>query len=678
MPGLSERAPLSRTGGALRLTFDRYHLADGKLYRDGVLVDVEPRAVALIALLASNAGRLLPNDELIATLWPEAPPTANALHYTVSVARKALEDCTPKPIVNVRGKGYHFDAEVDFSSETDSGDVFVGRSEELAKLNAALQRAERDRRPAFLLVSGPPGAGKTELARRFCAQLAETRVRHVWGQCFAGAEAPAFWPWEEFWSALVPEELPTPDSGRSQISGGEADVGWKRRPTPHLNAPQLRQERSGLAVARLANATSRGPLVLVFDDLHLAGDEAVELLCFLSTTSAAGPVVFLATHRSESADSATAGVGRLRRFATGLALPSLGPRVSYQLLRALSARPLPPQTEKQLLERAGGNPLFLRELARLANQGTDHSKTPFHVPSGITTALERHVSVLPDATRRALELASLLGQRFDAVVLSEMLGRSAEQVLTALSGATRLELLRPHGATQFEFAHALYQQHLYESFDAEARRLGHLAAGAALNQLRPEGGGPGAVARHLVLGAKTEDETRRAAEVSRQAGASYLRRHAYAPAAECLSHALELGGKTGITPHDEIYLRLELGECLWLSSKRDAAQVVLTGAIDLARAQSDAIGLGLAVLAYGRLLVEQSLDPQLFAYLEEALLALPAGEEAVRAQLLARKVECLYMMPRAPEFVPRSLTVLSVRSIGGDARCRRAVQERAR
>ena len=55
--------------------------------------------------------------------------------------------------------------------------------------------AATDGRGRVALLAGEPGIGKTSLAVD-CAAYAEQRgARVLWGACWEGEGAPAFWPW---------------------------------------------------------------------------------------------------------------------------------------------------------------------------------------------------------------------------------------------------------------------------------------------------------------------------------------------------------------------------------------------------------------------------------------------------------------------------------------------------
>lgn len=72
--------------------------------------------------------------------------------------------------------------------------AFVGRGRELAELRAALDEVGESQRHLFL-VSGEPGIGKTRLVDELAADARARRFGVMWGRCWEGGGAPAYWPW---------------------------------------------------------------------------------------------------------------------------------------------------------------------------------------------------------------------------------------------------------------------------------------------------------------------------------------------------------------------------------------------------------------------------------------------------------------------------------------------------
>ena len=87
------------------------------------------------------------------------------------------------------------------------GRTFVGRKPELAELTTALDHALAGRGRLVLLV-GEPGIGKTRLAGEIAAHASSRGVQVVWGRCWEGEGAPAYWPWVQIIRTAVEAREP--------------------------------------------------------------------------------------------------------------------------------------------------------------------------------------------------------------------------------------------------------------------------------------------------------------------------------------------------------------------------------------------------------------------------------------------------------------------------------------
>ena len=74
--------------------FGAYELdeARGELRREGRPVAIQPKPLALLALLLRERERVVPADEILSTLWPDTVVTPGSLNRAVSHARRAIGD----------------------------------------------------------------------------------------------------------------------------------------------------------------------------------------------------------------------------------------------------------------------------------------------------------------------------------------------------------------------------------------------------------------------------------------------------------------------------------------------------------------------------------------------------------------------------------------------------------
>jgi TolB-like protein/DNA-binding winged helix-turn-helix (wHTH) protein len=101
---------------ALRYRFDDVEIdvAGFRLYRGGIALAVEPKALNLLIALVANPGRLVGRQELIATVWGDAFVTDHVLNRAIGQLRKVLDEDSkaPRYIETVPTLGYRFIAKI--------------------------------------------------------------------------------------------------------------------------------------------------------------------------------------------------------------------------------------------------------------------------------------------------------------------------------------------------------------------------------------------------------------------------------------------------------------------------------------------------------------------------------------------------------------------------------------
>ena len=98
--------------------------------------------------------------------------------------------------------------------------IFVGREKEMDELRAGLEDALSGRGRLMMLV-GEPGIGKTRTSE--VATYARLRnVQVLWGRCYEGEGAPAYWPWVQIIRSYVHDK--EPKELASEMGPGAADI----------------------------------------------------------------------------------------------------------------------------------------------------------------------------------------------------------------------------------------------------------------------------------------------------------------------------------------------------------------------------------------------------------------------------------------------------------------------
>jgi tetratricopeptide (TPR) repeat protein len=124
------------------------------------------------------------------------------------------------------------------------------------------------------------------------------------------------------------------------------------------------------------------------------------------------------------------------------------------------------QFVERCVERAAGNPLFLEQLLRHAEESAEAG-----VPGSVQSLVQARLDRLDTMDKAALQAASVLGQRFDQEALSHLLGKRDYDPHPLVAHF----LLRPQGEA-FLFAHALIRDAVYETLLKSRRRELHRRA----------------------------------------------------------------------------------------------------------------------------------------------------------------------------------------------------------
>jgi predicted ATPase len=321
--------------------------------------------------------------------------------------------------------------------------LFVGREWELAQLRAALSEAQAGRGQLYV-VSGVAGIGKT----RFVGKLAEFaeggQARVLWGRCWEGEEAPAFWPWIQVFRNMIFGLDPSALAGT--MGQGPPDLAYLIPELKGFLAPDaealtygpLDQARFRLfdaASMLIRTAAAARPLVLIVEDLHEADRSSLLLLAFVARQLHDIPLLMLATYREPEADLNPAVADTLGTIVrNGHRIPLVGLRadeVGEFLGRGFEIF-LTQETLAAVHEGTGGNPFFLDELARRFVAERQLREGPgggLEVPEGLKAPIRSRLAALPRDARVLMALASVIGREFSFELLVAASGLEREMVL---------------------------------------------------------------------------------------------------------------------------------------------------------------------------------------------------------------------------------------------------------
>lgn len=453
----------------------------------------------------------------------------------------------------------------------------VGRDAERAVLDRTIERLAQGR-GSLLLIGGDAGIGKTALLEELAASALERSLAVHWGACEETDGAPAFWPWIQILRSIA-SQLPDDEIRRaaadiaapvSQLVPEIAELIGGTVPAVGLDPEAARfalYEAVAMFLGRIGR--DRG-LVLIIDDLHWADTTSLHLLAHLGPKVGSAGVVIAASYRSLAADRGPeldATLASLMRHGSAetVAVRGLDVEDVSSLLSTIVGGEAAERVALTIHDRTGGNPFFVRQLARLLEETVDPDhlvEAASSVPTGVRHVILRRLQLLPDEARQVLETAAVVGREFDMRVVARAAGVGVDVVLDHVDTAAAHGLVADaHGhASAYRFVHALVNDTIYgELPPGRVARL-HAAVGAAL-EAQPHA--PAAdLAEHFWRAADLIEDDRPVTYM-RRAAEEALAVLAYEQGGSLLRRALHLlSHRPGSDPHTELAIRLRLLQLL--------------------------------------------------------------------------------------------------------------------
>jgi class 3 adenylate cyclase/tetratricopeptide (TPR) repeat protein len=445
--------------------------------------------------------------------------------------------------------------------------ALIGRADELAELQAALDAA-RTRQMQVIELVGEPGLGKSRLVEELRTAAVGFQILEAHGEEYAASEPyaalrPLLRPLAgiraeddaetagahlaAFAPAVVPDLLPWLPLLAIAFGADVPDT----PETTDLN-PSFRRERLLDVVDAFLTRMLLVPTLLIVEDAHWLDDASRELLRRIVSSPAPRPWLLLATRRPEG----------LALGGKEIQLRPLADAAATELI-ALAAGddPIPAADLALIAERAGGNPLFARELLAAHSDGSA-GELPETVETLITTRIDR----LSPNDRQLLRSAAVIGPSFDLALLEQILPDEQFE-----AGSTRLARLGEFVAvdedSRVHFRHALFRAVAYEGLNYGRRGELHGEVARVLERLRGNEG-----AALLSMHFFEAGEYQKAWEYSTLAGDRARAGYANVDAADLYDRALAAAEQLADVPSSDIARIAEsLGDVRELAGRYDDA-----------------------------------------------------------------------------------------------------------
>jgi len=415
---------------------------------------------------------------------------------------------------------------------TPEGPPLVGRDDELAFLASQWRRVRRDRQPHVALLCGEAGSGKTrvlnELVRVAAADGTVIRATYPAYGSMGGSRVAA---------EIIRQLGPAGDadvSARLRSIAGELDPSLQA-----IDPAGIPQEQLWAFVRLLQEKGADGPLLLIIDDMHHSGDRTLELLGELVGRLSNVALLLVLAGRTEPGEWFT-------RFpaATTVRLGPLSRADAATLAGAFVCdKPLAPEAAEFLVERASGNPLYLRELVAMARASGslvddgDLYRLPADaaIPATLQALLAARLDALEPGLKLGLQHVAVVGE---AATVEQVAGLGSPEAAATLRSLVEIGLLRQGPDDRYDTVDSLLREVAYETLPHNLR--GELHRQAAGMVAAPE-----ERARHLDRAAAylagDEAVAAEAAEALVVAGQEFIQASRHLDALRLLERAVTLG-----------------------------------------------------------------------------------------------------------------------------------------
>ncbi len=390
----------------------------------------------------------------------------------------------------------------------------VGRDWEMAALDAMVDQAIGGR-GGIVNVVGPPGIGKSRVAREAAALAAGRGVELFWTFCESHARDIPFGVVARLLRAGIGVADLDGEAARERVRAYVPDADPQDQlllddllgiAAPDVPLPQIDPDARRRRLTALVNTASLArtePALYIVEDAHWIDAVSESMLADFLTVIPQTKLMVLITSRPEYEGALTRVPG-----AQTVALAPLADSDTAALLgELLGSDPSVGELAAAIADRAAGNPFFAEEMVREFEQrgvligeqggyvcGADVADVA--VPATVQAAIAARIDRLNASARRTLNAASVIGARFGPQLLAAL---GIDPALDELLDAELIDQVRFTPHAEYAFHHPLIRAVAYESQLKSDRAEVHRRLAAAIESGSPESADQHAalIAEHL-------------------------------------------------------------------------------------------------------------------------------------------------------------------------------------
>jgi predicted ATPase len=373
--------------------------------------------------------------------------------------------------------------------------ILVGRKSELEELKRFLNLA-LEGKGTTVFISGEAGSGKTRLIAEFLEQAKKNDVTILSGWCLDEAAVPYFPFVEAFdsYTAMSEHERISAVNQKISLKSWLSATNQSKLDERIVNLhPRVWKDQAFHGVSEeLLFLSAKRPLILVLDDIHWADSASLALLHYLARKVGSERILVIATFRSEELSSDPNGhqnqlskvlllMGRDALFKE-VKLPNLDKHDVGRIAESMLNGTVDPELVERLSSESCGNPLFVVETLRMLYQQGSLSKKngpwslcvdDFDVPRKARDVILRRLETLNSLQRKILDVASVVGERFNPKMIAAAVSCDNADVLIALNEIAKRTLMVRSEDNSYRFEHEKSREMLYEEVPLLLRKEYH-------------------------------------------------------------------------------------------------------------------------------------------------------------------------------------------------------------
>ncbi|RMF61219.1 MAG: hypothetical protein D6748_02150, partial [Calditrichaeota bacterium] len=550
--------------------------------------------------------------------------------------------------VESRKKKIESDADWNLNEELEGGEdasrsgekfqpVFVGREKEFSRLVRLYRKASQGK-GCTVVISGEAGVGKSTIAMQLQEYARKHQAFVLYGASLYQEGMDAYMPYIDalrgFFSKdshllpaenrlqiknLVREKIPVLMEFTERFSttfGGEGSIST---PPDQSNSPNILE---GIHLLISLISTMR-PVVVVIDDMQWADEASLRLFHYLSRHISENRILQVGICRTDRFDLQQNGkpaqivdiLSRMRRedIFDEVTLNRFSREMCEKLVdETLGSVNFTEEFYEIIYQETKGNPFFVLETLKLLNEnGTIYlqdgvwynrsDQIKLEVPNRVEDVFVRQFRELSDQDREILQVASVIGYKFDATILARLLGMRRIDLLKTLHRfQTDLQLLNSN-EDGFQFEHPMLKELLYNEIPPALRKEYHLMIAQELEMMYgPEFGAlVGDVANHYLHAG----EEQKALPLLYQAANRAFKISAYRQASLFFEALMDIWKKRQQLPEgatlSELYLKL--GICYEENGLWEKSLTVYQYLLELSQTEEDPQGQIGALRRMGRI-----------------------------------------------------------------------------